>query len=232
MYQFCADVYTLLDSGILFQGIMKAALASLAFHVLVKLAPRRRRLLVMFLLAPIVLVFFRISLTQDMIGGYEALGRSQAEIRNDEAALRHYLQAASWGPTSPRVSSWLLRHYCSKNQWQEVEQLASTSRQRYPSDPEVLTTIGEILLYRGDFAQAALIGEKLSSSHEMFFWMKGFDLWARALIKLNRPLEAAQVLRQQIGRVPSPEVRSVLEREIRLLTLPIAGGPHESEDKK
>jgi tetratricopeptide (TPR) repeat protein len=224
LYQFFSNLYTLLDSGVLFRAVLKIALLSLFFHAMLKVIPGPRRRLIAVLAIPIVCAVVWISLTLDITQGYEAIGRYHSEIKENSRAYLMFQRAAAWGDLSPHTCSWVIRHLCSLAAWPDAEKMASDSLRRFPTNPELLATTGDMYLFRGNFQKAAEHGRKLTEDPDMFFWMKGYDILARALIRLDRIPEAVEVVQRQIERVPSPEVRTILEREIRLLK-PLTASP-------
>lgn len=230
MYQIFSNFYTLLDEGVLFWGVTKLAGLSFFLHLLVKLTPLSARKAVAFGCFLVFFIFARGSLHQDVGGGYAALGKYYIKVNDASNTYLYFSTAYAWGERSPRTITWLIRHYCSAGDWAEAGKTASEALRVHPTDPEVLIAVGEMLLFRGNFDRAVELGRVLIQSDEMFSWMKGYDLLTRSLIRLNRYDEAIRVLREEIRRVPSPEVKRILEAEIASLSAFPADPPALRED--
>lgn len=225
VYELIGGTYVLLDTGILTLGIAKLLGLSLAWHLLLRALPVSglSRRLTGAGLAVLLLPAALWSLQADLRGGWLVLGHHFLATRDEPKALAAYSKAWEAGDRRPVLFRQLMNLTCRRDRIEEALTLASEALRLFPNEQGLLLSAAEVRLFARDFSGAIAAAKQATvQDADLASMMRAYLVWAKALVHAGRPAEAIVVLREQQGRLPSPEARELLEREIRSLQADLA----------
>lgn len=220
VYELLANGYVLLDAGVLTMSVVKLLALTLLWHLLVKAIPPagRRRAFGAALLGALLVPLSGVSLQADLRESWVVLGHHFLITRDEPKALAAFTSAWDAGERRSVIYRQMMTLYCRQDRQADSLMVASEAVRLFPHEQGILLTAAEVHLFSRDFSTAIELARRaVVDDADLGLMMRGYHVWAKALVHSGRAGEAVAVVREEQGRLPSPEARELLEQEIRSL---------------